>query len=88
MSTTAALILLMGAANACGPAAPARPSSGAEVVQAILEFEVQPVEPSVLMPAGASQPPVAVPVEAQPATDQREADRAAEQCLAGPVLIV
>ena len=73
MSATAALILVMEAATACGAVAPTGQGAGVEVVQAILDFEPQPSDLSVLTLAAAS-------TDANPETDQLGADPAVEQC--------
>jgi hypothetical protein len=81
MSATAALILLIEAGTACGAVAPTQPRVGAEVVEAILDVEAQPFEPSAPVLA-------AVPIDADDATDQPDADLVVEQCKLAPIVIV
>ena len=70
----------MEAATACGAVAPTGPHGRADVVQAILDFESQPSDLSVLTLAAAS-------TDANPETDQLGADPAVEQCRVVPTVI-
>jgi hypothetical protein len=87
MSATAALILLMDSATACGALAPTPPRNGADAVRAILEVETEAFEPSGPTSAGAIRPPVETPTDAMPEADQPDADAPAVRCDMMPTVI-
>ena len=73
---TVAMLFLIEAATACGPAAPARLGGEAEVVRAVLDFEEEQFDLPAPTPAAGS-----------PGTDQPASDPAAMQCRVVPTVI-
>jgi hypothetical protein len=87
MSMTVVMLFLIEATAACGPVAPARLGGGAEVVRAVLDFEEDAPETSVVTPAGLSRSSDAAPGDAQPATNAPDADPAPARCKPAPMPI-
>ena len=85
MSATAALILLVEAASACGAVAPTRPGVAADAVPAILDIESRPFEALALTLASAAEATAVPPSDAMPETDQPDAGAAAPQCKVIPI---
>jgi hypothetical protein len=87
MSATSALILLAGAATACGPATHNRLAGEAQVVQAILESEARTLDVSAPTLAGLSGQRIAASEDAESDTAPADDAPPADQCKAQPIAI-
>ena len=77
---TVAMLFLIEATATCGPVAPARLGGGAEVVRAVLDFEEQAPEPSVVTLTGSGQSIGAAPEGAELEANAPDSDPAPAQC--------
>jgi hypothetical protein len=85
MSVTVAMLFLIEATATCGPAAPARPGGGAEVVRAVLDFEEQAADAPAVTPVDLGRSAGAAPGDAK--QNDADIDPASAPCKPAPMPI-